>query len=118
MKSASVKQTVLALACLLAATITTAQAEEPREFFSQTPTNKGDGVQFAQKGDDIKANKPEDNIPYHVRCWQNGVLIVDEANWRNPQLQSRFVAMKPMGGSEPGLYLVDFFNTFCEIKKR
>lgn len=116
MKSANVKHFLALLSGLCAAGSAFA-AEESREFFSQSPAGKGEGVQFAQKGDEVKP-KPEDNTFYHVRCWQNGMLIVDEDNWRNPQLQSRFVAMNPMSGSEPGLYLVDFFNTFCEIKKR
>lgn len=94
-----------------------AQAEEPREYFSQPSVSKAEGTQFAQKGE-IVAPQPEDRTPFQVRCWQNGVLIVDEANWRSPQMQSRFVAMKPLGGGEPGLYLVDFYSTFCEFRKR
>jgi hypothetical protein len=94
-----------------------AQAEEPREYFSQSSVVKGEGTQFAQKSEAVKS-QPEDNTPFQVRCWQNGVLIVDESNWRSPQMQSRFVAMKPMIGNEPGLYFVDFYNTFCEFKKR
>lgn len=91
-----------------------AHAAEIKEFFSEAPV-KGEGNQFAQKSDELKS-KPEDNALYHVRCWQSGTLIIDEANWRDPQLQSRFVAMKPMTGGSPGLYLVDFNHTFCEIK--
>lgn len=113
MKFTSVKRTIFWLGCLTAAA---ALAEAPQEFFSESASAKGEGVQFTKSSDEIK-RKPEDNILFGVRCWQNGVLIVDETNWRSPQLQSRFVAMKPMEGSEQGLYLVDFFNTFCQIKK-
>lgn len=98
-------------------TCCTVLAEEKAEFFSQSPIAKVDGVQFSQKSDSIKP-QADDNPPLHVSCWQNGVLIVDESNWQSPQMQSRFVAMKPLGSSETGLYLVDFNNTFCMLKKR
>jgi hypothetical protein len=100
---------LLMVACLV-------QAGESKTFFSETPS-KGEGNKFTQKSDELEI-KPEDKTLYHVRCWQHGMLIIDEPNWRDPQLQTRFVAMKPPSGSSPGLYLVDFNNTFCEIKKR
>jgi hypothetical protein len=116
MAFASARSALLALVAGALPSLAMAQ-QEPRDYLDQRPAGKGEGTQFAQKAEETKV-KPDDNTPYQVRCWQNGVKILDEADWRSPQLQARFVAMKPMNGSEPGLYLVDFFNTFCELRKR
>jgi hypothetical protein len=116
MKLKNTKYAIAGISFFMVFTALAEESKEVSEFFSPLAAVKGDGVQFTQKGDEIQL-KPEDNNNYQVRCWQNGVLVVDESNWRSPQLQGRFVAMKPMNSNDPGLYLVDFFNTFCQIKK-
>lgn len=55
---------------------------------------------------------------FSVRCWQNGELIIDEASWSAPQLSASFLAMRKAGSPSPGIYLVDFQNSFCELKQR
>jgi hypothetical protein len=59
-----------------------------------------------------------DSALFNVRCWQNGELIIEDANWSAPQLSSHFISMRKIGNPSPGLYLVDFQNTFCELKQR
>ena len=114
MKFANASLCSFMLGCFVCAT---AQAQEPHELFNQPPTGKAEGAQFVQKSEAVVVSQPGDDAPYRVRCWQNGILIVDDVNWRSPQMQTRYVSMKPQGGGEPGLYMVDFYSTFCELKK-
>lgn len=55
---------------------------------------------------------------FNVRCWQNGQLILEDKNWSAPQLSTRFIAMQKVGSPSPGIYLVDFQHTFCELKQQ
>ena len=55
---------------------------------------------------------------FNVRCWQNGLLILEDKNWSAPQLSTRFIAMQKVGNPSPGIYLVDFQHTFCELKQQ
>lgn len=89
-----------------------------RGFFTNTNVIKPEGAQFAQKSEDgTNMQKSDESTLYHVRCWQQGVLIVDEISWRNPQIQMRYTAMKPLGSQDIGLYLLDFSGAFCQLKK-
>lgn len=91
--------------------------EQP--FFENAATGKPEGRQFAQKPDDpLALSAGDDNFAYQVRCWQQGILILDESNWRNPQIQTRFAAMKSVGGALSGLYLLDLGATFCQFKRQ
>lgn len=61
----------------------------------------------------------EDNSKlFSIRCWQNGELILEEANWSTPQLADRYLALRKVGNPAPGIYLVDFDETFCELKQQ
>lgn len=119
MKFANAKALFLMIgcACLSVTAIALDKTEKPEDFFTKLPLAKAEGTQFAQKTDESKP-KPEDLIAYHVRCWQQGILVVDEPNWRSPQVQTRFVAMKPIDGNDLGLYLLEFSNAFCQLKKK
>jgi len=55
---------------------------------------------------------------FSIRCWQNGELILEEANWSTPQLADRYLALRKVGNPAPGIYLVDFDETFCELKQQ
>lgn len=55
---------------------------------------------------------------FNVRCWQNGQLILEDKNWNTPQLSTRFIAMQKVGSPSPGIYLIDFQHTFCELKQQ
>lgn len=90
-----------------------------QSFFESAATGKPEGRQFAQKPEDpLALSAGDDNFSYQVRCWQQGILILDESNWRNPQIQTRFAAMKPAGGASSGLYLLDLGATFCQFKRQ
>ncbi|NVN99799.1 MAG: hypothetical protein HXX17_10775 [Geobacteraceae bacterium] len=55
---------------------------------------------------------------FNVRCWQSGQLILEDKDWSAPQLSSRFISMQKVGSPSPGIYLVDFQHTFCELKQQ
>jgi hypothetical protein len=59
-----------------------------------------------------------DSALFTVRCWQNGELILEDSNWSVPQVSSHFVSMRKIGNPAPGLYLLDFQHTFCELKQQ
>lgn len=90
-----------------------------QSFFESAATGKPEGRQFAQKPEDpLALSVADDNFAYQVRCWQQGILILDESNWRSPQIQARFAAMKSVGGASSGLYLLDMGATFCQFKRQ
>jgi hypothetical protein len=55
---------------------------------------------------------------FNIRCWQKGQLILEESNWSSPQLSNRYISLKKIGSTAPGMYLVDFIETFCELKQQ
>lgn len=90
-----------------------------QSFFESAATGKPEGRQFAQKPEDpLALSAADDSFAYQVRCWQQGILILDELNWRTPQIQTRFAAMKPVGGASSGLYLLDMGAAFCQFKRQ
>lgn len=124
MTYASVKNNVLLVLSALLLNTSLLHAAEPtknkeQSFFENAATAKPEGRQFAQKPEEpVVVQAAEDNVAYHVRCWQNGLLILDEPNWRSPQIQTRFAAMKQVGGSVAGLYLIELGTAFCQLKKQ
>lgn len=88
-------------------------------FFEGAATGKPEGRQFSQKPEDpLALSAGDDSFSYQVRCWQQGILIVDESNWRSPHIQTRFAAMKPVVGNGSGLYLLDMGAAFCQFNRQ
>ena len=58
-----------------------------------------------------------DTALFNIRCWQNGQLILEESNWSEPQLASHYIALRKVNSPAPGIYLIDFQHTFCELKR-
>lgn len=54
-----------------------------------------------------------------LRCWQNGKLLFDEADWDSKQLDSLKTAIKFSQGKESkkDAYVINFDETVCLFKQ-
>lgn len=82
-----------------------------------------DGSQTGLNGEQFSPNinTPkwlEGKNSYSVKCWQNGIMILEEGNKSTASIPPRTIALLPAGGGAPDMYLVDMGSSLCKIVRK